>query len=243
MLQLLPPNTDIKTLSTHQYKSWYCFGTFSDQICFLLSQPPSRNRRERAELRPDFFDSTAIIEDDSVSIFCVNSIVSNYTRSQTFRLTKFFFLLVYTQGFGMQMFWSRLQILWETRNQRYCFSNQAAPTRFKNHMFDIIFKQKRLLCFSQWSRSHMFDTGESLVVILSFSEDQCVKLMSDHLFCFIVVQMAQKPMNTQDQFFLCLFVLFFCCFGVFVLFFVVFPYKYVPFYQVPAKRLHIWTQF
>lgn len=33
----------------------------------LLPQPPSRNRRERAELRPDFFDSTAIIEDDSVS--------------------------------------------------------------------------------------------------------------------------------------------------------------------------------
>lgn len=29
-------------------------------------QPPSRNRRERAELRPDFFDSAAIIEDDSV---------------------------------------------------------------------------------------------------------------------------------------------------------------------------------
>uniref|UniRef100_A0A2K6JS94 STAG1 cohesin complex component n=1 Tax=Rhinopithecus bieti TaxID=61621 RepID=A0A2K6JS94_RHIBE len=27
--------------------------------------PPSRNRRERAELRPDFFDSAAIIEDDS----------------------------------------------------------------------------------------------------------------------------------------------------------------------------------
>lgn len=31
-------------------------------------QPPSRNRRERAELRPDFFDSAAIIEDDSVSL-------------------------------------------------------------------------------------------------------------------------------------------------------------------------------
>lgn len=31
-------------------------------------QPPSRNRRERAELRPDFFDSAAIIEDDSVSV-------------------------------------------------------------------------------------------------------------------------------------------------------------------------------
>lgn len=30
-------------------------------------QPPSRNRRERAELRPDFFDSAAMIEDESVS--------------------------------------------------------------------------------------------------------------------------------------------------------------------------------
>lgn len=30
-------------------------------------QPASRNRRERAELRPDFFDSTAIMEDDPVS--------------------------------------------------------------------------------------------------------------------------------------------------------------------------------
>lgn len=34
----------------------------------LSLQPPSRNRRERAELRPDFFDSAAIIEDDSVNI-------------------------------------------------------------------------------------------------------------------------------------------------------------------------------
>lgn len=36
-------------------------------------QPPSRNRRERAELRPDFFDSAAIIEDDSVrpGSFCL----------------------------------------------------------------------------------------------------------------------------------------------------------------------------
>uniref|UniRef100_A0A8B9HFT0 Cohesin subunit SA n=1 Tax=Astyanax mexicanus TaxID=7994 RepID=A0A8B9HFT0_ASTMX len=34
----------------------------------VIDLPPSRNRRERAELRPDFFDSTAIIEDDSVSI-------------------------------------------------------------------------------------------------------------------------------------------------------------------------------
>lgn len=33
----------------------------------LPSQPPSRNRRERAELRPDFFDSAAMIEDESVS--------------------------------------------------------------------------------------------------------------------------------------------------------------------------------
>ncbi|KAI5091958.1 cohesin subunit SA-1, partial [Silurus meridionalis] len=29
----------------------------------VIDLPPSRNRRERAELRPDFFDSTAIIED------------------------------------------------------------------------------------------------------------------------------------------------------------------------------------
>uniref|UniRef100_A0A8C2U9X8 Cohesin subunit SA n=1 Tax=Coturnix japonica TaxID=93934 RepID=A0A8C2U9X8_COTJA len=31
----------------------------------VIDLPPSRNRRERAELRPDFFDSAAIIEDDS----------------------------------------------------------------------------------------------------------------------------------------------------------------------------------
>uniref|UniRef100_A0A4W4H0H9 Cohesin subunit SA n=1 Tax=Electrophorus electricus TaxID=8005 RepID=A0A4W4H0H9_ELEEL len=38
----------------------------------VIDLPPSRNRRERAELRPDFFDSTAIIEDDSVSLaFCI----------------------------------------------------------------------------------------------------------------------------------------------------------------------------
>lgn len=34
---------------------------------FSTFQPPSRNRRERAELRPDFFDSAAMIEDESVS--------------------------------------------------------------------------------------------------------------------------------------------------------------------------------
>uniref|UniRef100_A0A8D2IDD7 STAG1 cohesin complex component n=1 Tax=Urocitellus parryii TaxID=9999 RepID=A0A8D2IDD7_UROPR len=34
----------------------------------VIDLPPSRNRRERAELRPDFFDSAAIIEDDSVNI-------------------------------------------------------------------------------------------------------------------------------------------------------------------------------
>uniref|UniRef100_A0AAR2IM23 Cohesin subunit SA n=1 Tax=Pygocentrus nattereri TaxID=42514 RepID=A0AAR2IM23_PYGNA len=39
----------------------------------VIDLPPSRNRRERAELRPDFFDSTAIIEDDSVSISYANS--------------------------------------------------------------------------------------------------------------------------------------------------------------------------
>uniref|UniRef100_A0A673U167 Cohesin subunit SA n=1 Tax=Suricata suricatta TaxID=37032 RepID=A0A673U167_SURSU len=33
----------------------------------VIDLPPSRNRRERAELRPDFFDSAAIIEDDSVN--------------------------------------------------------------------------------------------------------------------------------------------------------------------------------
>lgn len=37
-------------------------------ITILPFQPASRNRRERAELRPDFFDSAAIIEDESVSI-------------------------------------------------------------------------------------------------------------------------------------------------------------------------------
>uniref|UniRef100_A0A8C2HC38 Cohesin subunit SA n=1 Tax=Cyprinus carpio TaxID=7962 RepID=A0A8C2HC38_CYPCA len=31
----------------------------------VIDLPPSRNRRERAELRPDFFDSAAMIEDDS----------------------------------------------------------------------------------------------------------------------------------------------------------------------------------
>uniref|UniRef100_A0A673CDE8 Cohesin subunit SA n=1 Tax=Sphaeramia orbicularis TaxID=375764 RepID=A0A673CDE8_9TELE len=34
----------------------------------VIDLPPSRNRRERAELRPDFFDSAAMIEDESVSI-------------------------------------------------------------------------------------------------------------------------------------------------------------------------------
>uniref|UniRef100_A0A3Q1CMN7 Cohesin subunit SA n=1 Tax=Amphiprion ocellaris TaxID=80972 RepID=A0A3Q1CMN7_AMPOC len=33
----------------------------------VIDLPPSRNRRERAELRPDFFDSAAMIEDESVS--------------------------------------------------------------------------------------------------------------------------------------------------------------------------------
>uniref|UniRef100_A0AAY4EWZ2 SCD domain-containing protein n=1 Tax=Denticeps clupeoides TaxID=299321 RepID=A0AAY4EWZ2_9TELE len=32
----------------------------------VIDLPPSRNRRERAELRPDFFDSAAIIEDESI---------------------------------------------------------------------------------------------------------------------------------------------------------------------------------
>uniref|UniRef100_A0A8C7A8W8 STAG1 cohesin complex component n=1 Tax=Nothoprocta perdicaria TaxID=30464 RepID=A0A8C7A8W8_NOTPE len=35
----------------------------------VIDLPPSRNRRERAELRPDFFDSAAIIEDDSVRLY------------------------------------------------------------------------------------------------------------------------------------------------------------------------------
>uniref|UniRef100_A0A672JPK3 Cohesin subunit SA n=1 Tax=Salarias fasciatus TaxID=181472 RepID=A0A672JPK3_SALFA len=34
----------------------------------VIDLPPSRNRRERAELRPDFFDSAAMIEDESVSL-------------------------------------------------------------------------------------------------------------------------------------------------------------------------------
>uniref|UniRef100_A0A665WUI4 Cohesin subunit SA n=1 Tax=Echeneis naucrates TaxID=173247 RepID=A0A665WUI4_ECHNA len=34
----------------------------------VIDLPPSRNRRERAELRPDFFDSAAMIEDESVRI-------------------------------------------------------------------------------------------------------------------------------------------------------------------------------
>ncbi|TFK06253.1 mitochondrial import receptor subunit TOM70 [Platysternon megacephalum] len=34
----------------------------------VIDLPPSRNRRERAELRPDFFDSAAIIEDDSEAV-------------------------------------------------------------------------------------------------------------------------------------------------------------------------------
>ncbi|XP_036409818.1 cohesin subunit SA-1a [Megalops cyprinoides] len=36
---------------------------FEDTI--VIDLPPSRNRRERAELRPDFFDSAAMIEDES----------------------------------------------------------------------------------------------------------------------------------------------------------------------------------
>lgn len=43
-------------VTVHFTRKWFSF------------QPPSRNRRERAELRPDFFDSAAIIEDDSVNI-------------------------------------------------------------------------------------------------------------------------------------------------------------------------------
>uniref|UniRef100_A0A8C5D5N4 Cohesin subunit SA n=1 Tax=Gadus morhua TaxID=8049 RepID=A0A8C5D5N4_GADMO len=35
----------------------------------VIDLPPSRNRRERAELRPDFFDSAAMIEDESVNVF------------------------------------------------------------------------------------------------------------------------------------------------------------------------------
>uniref|UniRef100_A0A3P9JKH7 Cohesin subunit SA n=1 Tax=Oryzias latipes TaxID=8090 RepID=A0A3P9JKH7_ORYLA len=34
----------------------------------VIDLPPSRNRRERAELRPDFFDSAAMIEDESVCV-------------------------------------------------------------------------------------------------------------------------------------------------------------------------------
>uniref|UniRef100_A0A3Q3KYP6 Cohesin subunit SA n=1 Tax=Mastacembelus armatus TaxID=205130 RepID=A0A3Q3KYP6_9TELE len=34
----------------------------------VIDLPPSRNRRERAELRPDFFDSAAMIEDESSGI-------------------------------------------------------------------------------------------------------------------------------------------------------------------------------
>uniref|UniRef100_A0A8C1RPJ3 Cohesin subunit SA n=1 Tax=Cyprinus carpio TaxID=7962 RepID=A0A8C1RPJ3_CYPCA len=34
----------------------------------VIDLPPSRNRRERAELRPDFFDSAAMIEDESVRL-------------------------------------------------------------------------------------------------------------------------------------------------------------------------------
>uniref|UniRef100_A0A8C2Q8L0 Cohesin subunit SA n=1 Tax=Cyprinus carpio TaxID=7962 RepID=A0A8C2Q8L0_CYPCA len=36
----------------------------------VIDLPPSRNRRERAELRPDFFDSAAMIEDESVRMNC-----------------------------------------------------------------------------------------------------------------------------------------------------------------------------
>uniref|UniRef100_A0A673N0S7 Cohesin subunit SA n=1 Tax=Sinocyclocheilus rhinocerous TaxID=307959 RepID=A0A673N0S7_9TELE len=35
----------------------------------VIDLPPSRNRRERAELRPDFFDSAAMIEDESVRLY------------------------------------------------------------------------------------------------------------------------------------------------------------------------------
>uniref|UniRef100_A0A4W3J5R5 Cohesin subunit SA n=1 Tax=Callorhinchus milii TaxID=7868 RepID=A0A4W3J5R5_CALMI len=47
----------------------------------VIDLPPSRNRRERAELRPDFFDSTAIMEDDSVCIkeyFIYDSLSNNH---------------------------------------------------------------------------------------------------------------------------------------------------------------------
>ena len=47
--------------------SHYCLFNSMSYFVFLPTQPPSRNRRERAELRPDFFDSAAMIEDESVS--------------------------------------------------------------------------------------------------------------------------------------------------------------------------------
>lgn len=46
---------------------WFFFYVKCLNFGFCSFQPPSRNRRERAELRPDFFDSAAMIEDESVS--------------------------------------------------------------------------------------------------------------------------------------------------------------------------------
>uniref|UniRef100_A0A668VAW8 Cohesin subunit SA n=1 Tax=Oreochromis aureus TaxID=47969 RepID=A0A668VAW8_OREAU len=40
----------------------------------VIDLPPSRNRRERAELRPDFFDSAAMIEDESVMYLVISRV-------------------------------------------------------------------------------------------------------------------------------------------------------------------------
>lgn len=66
--------------------------------CLFFSKPPSRNRRERAELRPDFFDSAAMIEDESVRI-----IKSIYCFSRTEELSDLSLFLC-VQGFTMPMF-------------------------------------------------------------------------------------------------------------------------------------------
>uniref|UniRef100_A0A8C3SA23 Cohesin subunit SA n=1 Tax=Chelydra serpentina TaxID=8475 RepID=A0A8C3SA23_CHESE len=56
----------------------------------VIDLPPSRNRRERAELRPDFFDSAAIIEDDSVRFYLALFSICLRVFSFTSKLTYIF---------------------------------------------------------------------------------------------------------------------------------------------------------
>lgn len=52
--------------SCHSWKS--CWSISSKRDVFLL-QPPSKNRRERSELKPDYFDPASIMDESVRSIY------------------------------------------------------------------------------------------------------------------------------------------------------------------------------